>query len=308
MMHNINHHGLYFGPQAVQRAQKHRQRAPFADAFATLQAHQADNALEQAIASGTRYRFLNDDDAARQAVNLLTTDILGHAAADMSVLDQCTHLLATCQAIELVRDHLAGANAEWQNAFKQQVKATQELVVSDDDLLGLIWQATSVMGASIVTEDEARFEGTVEAFKRVIEQEIHPEGYLPRLVENSQEGALKRQVLAAQALSLMAEMAAQVGTDLWGYEVRGISVKTPAIYAAAYYEYRETWPWDEPPSEQENEAFYQQHAGFLEFLNRQLRPVVLKETLEKLRPLYSPVGGFTTLSHGIPARRGLFGF
>ena len=83
---------------------------------------------------------------------------------------------------------------------------------------------------------------------------------------------------------------------------------TAAIYAAAYYEYRDQWTWDIPPDAEENEAYYQENAAYLEILNRQLRPAVLKATLSKLRPMFDPFGGgLTTLSHAETSSRGLFG-
>jgi len=142
-----------------------------------------------------------------------------------------------------------------------------------------------------------------------VNEHIHPEGYIPAVVERGEGGALYRQVICAKALVLGAEAARHQSTDLWNHEMRGISTKTAAIYAAAYYEYFDQWNWDAAPTEDEAEALYTEHGGFLEMLNQQLPPEILRSTLGRLRPLVDPLGGgFTTLSHGKPARRGLFGF
>lgn len=297
----IEHYGLYFTRAAVQRV-RHR-KAPFKDALAALDVAQPTEPLAAAVTEGFRYRFLADEDAAARAVHTLTEQVTLPTGGDY--VHVCARGMAAGHAFEMVREKLPDeARRAWLGRYRAHVETLRQ---PDLPLLERIWHtAAEIVGAVVLDDDDGMQAGSA-GFRRIIDEHIHPEGYLPELVERSEGGALVRQVRAAQGLSLAAEAASHAGVDLWGYEVRGISVKTAAIYAAAYYDYRDTWQWDTPPSDAENEAFYRQHAAFLEMLNRQLRPGVLRETLEALRPLNNPYGGgLTTLSHG-EARRGLFG-
>ena len=287
------HYGLFFGEDAAQRVADHGSACRLWRRWRT-NAAKTTTPLEQALVAGTRHRFLGDADSGTQAAALVAEGALLPTAR--SFVARCEQIVATAQVIEMVRELLPDG---WQADFEKQVNA---LNAPADDLLADIWQATAQIAAAVVLEDETLFTMSIDRLQQVIRSEIHPEGYLPALVQDSAGSALERQVRAAQGLTLAAEIAAHAGTgeNLWDYEVRGISVKTAAIYAAAYYEYRDSWQWDDPPLPDDNERFYQQHAAFLEMLNRQLRPVILKDTLEKLRPLMSVGGGFATLSHGIP--------
>ncbi|MEL6152087.1 MAG: alginate lyase family protein, partial [Chloroflexota bacterium] len=192
--------------------------------------------------------------------------------------------------------------------YNEQLE-TLRAVDSDLSLLEEIWRTAMKLAGGVVLERSDVFVLGVEDFRHIVRTHIHPEGYLPLIVENQPGNALEMQVFAAKGLVLGAEAATHAGSDLWSYESRGISAKTAAIYAAAYYEYPDTWKWDEPPTPEVTEALYQQNAGFFEMLNRKLDPVVLDATMDKLRPVFDPYGGgLTTLSHGVPKRRGLFGF
>lgn len=307
-MHLNKPTGLYFTPTAVQTATQRARRAPFKDAFALLDELRPTDPTTAAVAAGFRYQFQQDERAAAQVgkwlaggggLNVQTADTYGACAA----------LMAAGHAYTLVQDTVPAATASaWVNAYDARVTP---LCAADSSTLApleVIWQMALQVVAGVVLQRGDLFSAGVDVFKQVIAHEIHPEGYMPRLVENSAGGGLQRQVLAAQGLALAAEAATHAGEPLWAYDVRGISAKTTAIYAAAYFEYRDTWQWDEPPTEAETDAFYREHGAFLEMLNVHLRPVVLKATLDKLRPLFSPYGGgLTTLSHGVPQRRGLFG-
>lgn len=303
----MEHFGLYFTPAAVERVTQNRRKPPYKDALAALDAPPPDDPLAAAVTHGFRRRFLGDAPAAARAAALLTEQDAGLVLPDeMAYRDACAVTMAAGHAFEMVRDTLPDdVRAAWLGRYAAQVgtlRATDAPRLLDD-----IWRAALEIVGGVVLERADLLDAGAAGFRAVIDGDIHPEGYLPRLVEKSKGGALVRQVHAAQGLALAAEAASHAGVDLWGYEARGISAKTAAIYAAAYYEYRETWHWDAPPDDAENEQFYRHHAGFFEMLNSHLRPVVLRDTLAKLRPLADPYGGgFTTLSHGQP-KRGLFG-
>jgi hypothetical protein len=53
---------------------------------------------------------------------------------------------------------------------------------------------------------------------------------------------------------------------------------------------------------------YREHGAFLEMVNRRARPRTIQTLLDELRPCFNATGGgLTTLTHALPARRGLFG-
>lgn len=311
MAFSVEHYGLYFGVEDVQQAQTHAQKAPFAAAFAQLSALQPSDALGAANVAAARYRLLGDESAAQTGLDLLMVQGVGllDVPASADVLARAVGLVSVAHSFEMLRDFAAlnpQTRTEWMQHFAAQVSA---LSVQDVSLLERVWVSAAQVAGGVVLADEALFLEGVGAFRRIVDTEIHPEGYLPALVTNSNGGALVRQVLAAKGLVLAAEASTRCGVDLWNYEQRGISVKTCAIYAAAYYEYRHQWKWDTPPDEAENEQFYHENAAFLELLNRQLRPAILKDTMQKLRPLYDAYGGgATTLTHAqVQAKRGFFG-
>jgi hypothetical protein len=105
---------------------------------------------------------------------------------------------------------------------------------------------------------------------------------------------------------LMAEATSHIGIDLWGYSARGVSVVTAASYLLYYYYYPDQWRWD-TIAEVEAKYLFEENGAFLEILNRRTRPKDLKLLLDELRPIYNLPGGQTTLTHGLPARKGLFG-
>ncbi|MEO0564398.1 MAG: alginate lyase family protein [Chloroflexota bacterium] len=310
-MSEIRHQALYFDEVAVARAREHANREPFGGAWAAL--HEmppsSDDPLALAVYLGFQYRFEDDESAGNHAVRLLVEQGAGLTFSDdMSYAASCAVLMAGGHAFEMIRPLLPDdVRRGWLSVFNEHLERLRE-VEGDLSLMDLTWRTAAKIVGGIVTERSDVLVLGVEDFKQIVAKEIHPEGYFPALVRGSEGGALQRQVLTSKALVLAAEAAAHQGEQLWNYEVRGISVKTTAIYAAAYLEYRDQWPWDEPPDETTNEQFYAENGAFLEMLNTQLPPTVLKDTMGLLRPCFDPYGGgYTTLSHGIAPKRGLFG-
>ncbi len=308
-MFDPTHYGLFFTQLHINTAQSNRKREPFKGAAAALAAMQPTALLDDLIVSGLRYRLDADDAAARHGVErmLRESGALG-LPADISYIDACMYTIGVGHAFEMLRDRFPeDVRNKWLAAYDQQAGLLVDAQAGGARLLNTIWRGALLVVAGVVLEREDWFNGGIADFTRVIDNEIHPEGYLPLLVEKSKGGGLERQLLAAKGLALTAEAATHAGHDLWAYEVRGISAKTAAIYAAAYFEYRDKWPWDEPPSPDDNEAMFRANAGVFEMLNRHLRPDVLRDTLVKLRPVMDVTGGgLITLTHGV-ARRGLFG-
>lgn len=308
-MTDFKHEGLYFSMTAVEQVRGNPRRAPYKAALEALAALHPPDPVAAAVAAGFRYRFLGDEASATQAAALLLEHSAGlHLPNTLTYAEACAVTVALGHAFELVREQIpVDARRGWLHLYNTQVEALRA-EPNAGSLLDRIWRTTVEVVGAIVLERGEVFVLAADDFRHIIDNDIHPEGYFPAIVEKRAGGALVQQVLAAKGLVLAAEAAAQQGVNLWGHEMRGISAKTAAIYAAAYYEYREQWPWDDLPDAESNDAFYQQNGAFLEMLNRQLRPGVLKATLDKLRPMFDPFGGgLTTLSHADPAPRGLFG-
>jgi hypothetical protein len=300
--------GLTFSNTAIETAQGHQTEAPFDAAYEQLVSIQPEAPLKASLVDGFRYHFLGDSDALERATQAFILNQTGIGLLDSSgFVDAAAQTFASAQAFQLIRDSVSEEEqTNWVVAYENLLDSIgkSETVM----LLDRIWQMTATLVGGVVLQREDQLIAASDRFREIIAEEIHPEGYFPAVVERSEGGALQRQVMAAKGLVLAAEVASHVGVDLWNYEVRGISAKTAAIYAAAFFEYREQWQWDEAPDKDTHDAFYRANGAFLEFLNRQLRPEVLGTTLEQLRPLYDPYGGgFTTLTHAQPPRRGLFG-
>lgn len=307
-MFQPSHVGLYLAPAAIQRVSEQRQRKPYAQAWAALDALQPDDPLAAALVAGLRYRLTSEQAAGEQAITALTGMGGIPHSAEASYAERCAQQLAIGQVFELVRDQLTPEQAQTRLlAFTKDVNDL--LAFEGDTLFDQVWHTALQIGGAVVLEAPQMFASGVSAFKAIIDAEIHPEGHMPKLVEHKDGSGLFRTLLAAKALTLAAEAASHVGENLWEYAPRGISVKTAAIYAVAYYEHHERWQWDTLPPTDEIEALYQAHGGFIEMLNPHLRPEVLRETLKKLRPIFDPTGGgLTTLTHAPVESRGWLSF
>jgi len=172
-----------------------------------------------------------------------------------------------------------------------------------------LWMAALVLCAGIVLERDEIFTIGIDIYKDTIDNDIRPQGHMPRAIEGGHGGALYRQIAAAAALAAMAEAAGQVGVDLWGYESRGVSATTAGIYPVYYFYTTEKWVWDKDVPVEDVQAWFRQFGGYLEFIKRRTGLRDLNPVLQEMRPLFTPlVGGLTTLTHGVVLRRrGLFG-
>ena len=304
-MPRYSHFGLYFTPEHVQSVNKNPSREPFAGALAALQTLHPDAPLAATIADGLRGRILNDADAGARAVTHLMNGagLSGNGDYLSALMDGA----ALAQAAELLRDHPAFAPHldGWLSVFAERV-AQLNLTPEGAGFVEHVWLGLVNLLAGIVLEDDARFEMGESVFRQTIRDEIRPQGFLPRAVEGEDGGSLWRQLLAAGALTLMAEAAAQVGVDLWSVDSRGISTITAAAYSLYYYYYPTQWRWDTLTEEQAKPLF-KQWGGFIEIVNRRAQLRDVKILLDEQRPFFNPyMGGLTTLTHA-PARRGLFG-
>jgi len=300
---NFNHCGLYFDEQRVHYIHKHNKRPPLDAAWSHLFSATPQDNLSRLQTLAFQYRLNADIDSGIEAVKMLPRFDIKMPLHDQVVLLQC---------YELLREH-----PQQPEVWSDDLHIIDE-IDKGDDFINQLWRAVVMMAAGIVLEDEGRVASCAAFYKSVISDEIHPEGYLPKAVENYEEQtSLTRQLQAVQALVLMAEMADQIGLNLWGYDVRAVSVLTAVTYPLYYYFYPENWSWNGEqwkPSdgvpEEEAKAIFRDHAGFLEISNRRFdRPLkAIKLILDDLRPVHDLYcGGYTTLTHAKAERRGLFG-
>jgi len=309
MMTTIEHCGLFFTREHIEAARRERDREPLREAWAYL-AQREQTGLQAAQWWGLRALFSDDRAAGAQAVDLVRDCIDDDLISGRSFLEAVMSAVTLAQAFEMTRDHDAWAPLERQQ-WLDKFAATVSLIdasAQKDTPTEQLWMALLQLVSAIVLEQGAPFETAVTIFRRFIEDEVRPQGFVTSAVATKDGGTLYRQVLAAQALVLMAEAAAHVGVDLWEYHVRGVSAMTAAMYPIYYFYTPEKWAWEPRLTVERTQAVFHRYGGFLEIMNRRTRHRDLKPLLEDLRPIYDPVsGGLVTLTHGLPAKRGLFG-
>jgi hypothetical protein len=304
-MFQPQHYGLYFTETHIQQAREQAAQAPLAAAWVRLRASQPLEPLPLALRLGLRWRCDGDDDAGRRAAALLAGGLLpaGASSGDLEAA------AAAVQAFELARSHPDLAAQPWLDglaAYLAQVESQPSASILEN-----MWRITLGITAAVALDDSARFAAAADAFRAVVAHDIHPEGYILKIVEKKDGHTLDTMLRAAQALVLAAEAATHAGDDLWAFAARGVSVMTPVPYLLYYYYYPDRWRWDSGISVDEGRAFYRARAGFWEMARRRggSRDVAL--FLDGLRPVDDPYGGgLTTLTHGADAprqRRGLFG-
>ncbi len=305
-MTNPLHFGLYFTPEHVKTARDQRDQVPFDAAWKLLHEHE-ETGVQAGLWLGLRYRFNDDALAGEQAIHSLLEFMSHGLDPEMTYVDALQETLIQAHAFELVRDHaaLAEGAATFLAAFEARVVYLNNLEYErsyvESAMLGHV-----LLVAGIVLERDDLYQAGVQVYERMVREDIHPQGYIPKAVDANDGGGLLRQMIVVSTLVQMAEAAQHTGTDLWGYSYRGVSVMTAFSYLLYYYFFPEKWRWDKDVT---NDPF-REYGAFLEFVNHHAYPKDLKPILDELRPLYDACGGgLTTLSHGMTGRpkRGLFG-
>jgi hypothetical protein len=303
------HFGLYFSPLHVEQARKARRTPPTSTAWELL-LEREQAGVQEAQWCALRYRFDDDKTAGRSAIELLLRAAEAPLNPDMTYMHALTEMLTAAHTFEMVRDHSSftvTGLAAWRDAFRARVGQIDTLAYERSYVEGL-WTALLKLVAGIVLEDETPFTAGVEAFQQAVREDIHPQGHIQRAVEGEDGGSLYRQLLATEALVLMAEAAVHAGVNLWQYSFRGVSVTTACAYPLYYYYMPEKWRWDAGLTEATVRRLFQQHGGYLEMVNRRVQFHDLQPILDDLRPIYDAAGGgLTTLTHPLVKRRGLFG-
>lgn len=312
MTFSWQHTGLYFTQAHVQQAQSAHDRAPYQQAWQALEAATPADALQIAQHAAFLSRFSTNSGAGADAVAALVEDAVWLVSnPDRDYLDSLFITLALAQCFELVCDHpdlSAEARDTWLSRFLEQINWLNTLP-ADAPYLENVWLGTLNVVAGIVLEREDILQAGAAHYQQTIQEGIHPEGYIAKVVAGEDDQTFSRQLLAVKALILAAEAAAHVGLDLWGFNQRGVSVITAAMYVLYYYYYPEKWRWSQGLDLESVQALVRQHGAFFEMLNHHTGPQkMIQRLLDDMRPLYDPYGGgYTTLTHGIlPKRRGLF--
>jgi hypothetical protein len=294
------HYGLYFTETHVEQARRGRDRAPYQAAWQLLSSREPKGIVASAQWNALLYRFSSNQEAGQRALALLTGENSLHFDTQTRYLDRLAMTLTWAQCFEMLRDHpmfAREAQAAWLGHFSDVVAHLNRTVTTG---FRNLWLNAVNLAGGIVLEREALFQTSVEAYRRAVREDIHPEGYIRGAVEAGDGLGFYRQMRSVQALVLMAEAAQHAGVDLWSYAVRGVSVMTAATYVMYYHFRPDKWRWDEG-LEEVIPPFFRKQAGFMEMVNRrENRPGDLQAALDDLRPIYDVYGGgLTTLTHGV---------
>jgi len=317
-MFEPQHCGLIFTDVQIQHARKNKKRAPLKSAWEDLQMHSHTDPLATIQWQGWQYRFNADMAAGEQAIISLQTEKDTDDQA-LPYFDALGRAFVLAQCFEMLRDHPAyemGKQAQYLDSFWDRISRLNERVY-EPSLLETLWVMVMNAATAIVLEREPIFTQVTQVYRNIIDTEVHPEGYLADVVDYPEVESLRNQILAALALSLVAEMGANSGVNLWEYENRGVSAITAVTYPLYYYYYPEKWQWNGEPYKPSDgvelevgQQLFKAHPGFMEIADRRYdKPLkAIEMILGELRPVYDFYGGGPlTLAYAKPKRRGLFG-
>jgi hypothetical protein len=165
---------------------------------------------------GLRYRFDGDLHAGEQVVSRL-----GRVSFedDLPYLDSLANTLTLAQCFETVRDHPSFSpvsQARWVAGLRERVEHLNQPIYAAD-YGERLWLGALNAGAGIALENEAIFNAGVEVYRQAVRDDIRPDGYITRAVDDpalkGDGQSLYRQLLAVQALALTAEAASHAGVD-----------------------------------------------------------------------------------------------
>jgi hypothetical protein len=315
------HQGLYHTDAAIAAARADRALPPLAAAWEHLKTTAAPGP-QLVVRNATAARFTPDltpdsaaaDTAADEAAAIALQVLADLLAAPVGTLDVNT-LMMCAHALELLRGGRTPVPAALIDGFTTHAAArtagrAEALAEPRAYTDGLMLTALA-MASAIVNEDAAAFSEAVGVVDTAVRGIVRPQGFIAPAVEGKTGQSMNRSVRGTAALVLMAEMAAHAGTDLWGLEVRGVSVRTAAIYPMYYFYTTQKWKWDEGITPEEVQSLYATYGGYLEMTYRRFPSRDIRTVLDELRPVFTPAaGGFATLTHAAAEkkRRGLFGF
>lgn len=324
------HIGLYFGQAEIDNAKSQRETNKdlqtawqwlLASAGDVIKEHKPKEkdaepeqvtkaqltASGQLIEAAFRYRFADNEEAGQYAARVLNA---GFGLTDQATLyETITNTLTAAHAFEMLRDVM---NANWLQSF---ISYSDSLLQAYDDASHTeqLWLITLQLVTGVLADDQARFDAAVTKFYRVIDEDIHPEGYIKPVVKDVEESeiAFVGMVNACAALTLASEAATQAGVNLWQYENRDVGLNTAITYLVYYYFYPAKWRWGEDElTEEQTETIFSQIGAWIDIATYRVNPRGVELLLEDQRPFFNPyMGGLTTLSHSKTEkrkRRGIF--
>ena len=293
--------GLYFSESDLELARGNLDREPIRAALPLLDSQPSDP-LEAAHLLALRFLFRREAGAGDAALESLgrqsAEDVVG---LDLAALKR---QLAWLSVMAMLRCHprWPSAMALGLNAVANQARHSLESS-GEICLLRLSWLAALAMAAAILCEDDMMNRLAANAFRRIVDAHIHPEGYFKGIVDiDGAEETYAAQFSATGALVLMAEMAGQAGDDLWNYNQRAVSVHTAAAYTYYYYFFPERWKWQAGLTRQTTMALMSREGAYFEMVNRRNPLRGGEQLFAEQRPMFSAHGGgLTTLTHGLAA-------
>jgi hypothetical protein len=321
----IKHYSLYFTEAQLETAIKEREKQEHLQAaWQWLKAAEGELLFErkskerdaepervfktrlspvgQAIEAAFRYRFLGDEAEGVNAWDYLQSS-LGEQANPFGTISEA---VAAAHLAEMLHPFVSQV---WR---KEYAEFTTDLLAGEATPLEKLWLITLSIVSGIVLEDETRIEAGAEQFRKAVDEQIHPEGYIKPLVVEAKEAppVFREMLLGLGALSLAAEAGEHLGLKLWNYERRDVGLNTAASYLVYYYFYPEKWRWGTGLTEADTQAHFHEYGAFMEMLTSHVNPRGVELLLEECRPFFSPLlGGLTTLSHSKTEKRkrGFFG-
>ena len=287
--------GLYFGAEHLQLARQNRDDEVIR-AAAQLLDRRMHESLDIAYLAALRYQYSDNEASAIVAAQLLRQADLDSALAREQ--EGCKLLLGWLSVFSMLRQHQS-----WSKLLPQYdalYSAATAALRESDDPLDELWRGALQLAVGIVFDQEQARQNGTAIYGHAVQDVIHPEGYLRGIADSHDgPGGYAAQVSGTCALVLMAEMAAQIGLDLWSVDNRGVTPVTATTYLIFYYFYPEKWIWSTGVTRDETEAVVRREGAFIEMVNRRYPLRGVEHLLDDLRPLFSPIaGGLTTLTHG----------
>ncbi len=285
--------GLFHTEADLQLARENREREPIRSALARLETPAADPLVEAQLSALRGQLFAELEAGYLAAAALNESDVM---IAGSQELDSIKRALGWLSVAAMLRGHPA-----WEASWRDQIAAGLDRFAETGDKLREFWLGALTMAAGILLESDEAIERGAAVYRRAVDQQIHPEGYLKGVADIADAPQrYEAQVSGSYALVLLAEMAGSVGLDLWTYDSRAVSVFTAVTYTHFYYFFPEKWRWEAGLTRERTAAIMRSEGAFMELVNRRRPPRGIEQFLAEQRPLFCAWGGgLTTLTHGL---------
>ncbi|MCY3780888.1 MAG: alginate lyase family protein [Chloroflexi bacterium] len=290
---------LFFSDVDLELARDNLDSKPISDALRLLDA-QPEDTLEAAQLLAYKFLFRRDATAGDATIEALNRqDFIAAASLDLPALKR---QLGWLSVLAMLRGH-----RQWRPHAEDSLRVIDSFVQrglrsgGECDPARLGWQAAASMAAAILTEDNTSFQRACDVYRRIVDEHIHPEGYIKGAVDvDGATETYQAQFSATCALVLIAEMAGQAGVDLWDYDNRAVSANTAAAYTYYYYFFPESWRWEDGLTRETTMAIMRREGAFFEMVNRRGHLRGVEQLFAEQRPMFSATGGgLTTLTHSL---------